>query len=203
MRSGLLALLTGFIGVAATHAATTVTSLGTGPQPNTLGPYTLLSFGADARPIFADVSSITPADGLPVAGALGFSTPMNHRRIGEGWATWSYDYDGDIYWSNGATEVTLLLPEHTVALQFYVEPNPFETFDVTVTTNDGASVTTPVTGLSGANAFGAYTDDAAPIASITISSSVDFAVAMTGIFTVVPEPATFALLALGLLARRR
>ena len=70
----------------------------------------------------------------PIGGDIVFDTTMSHRRIGSGWGTWSHGYTGDVYYTNGATEITMTMPPNTCGLYFYVEPNPFEvhTFKLTV-----------------------------------------------------------------------
>ena len=129
-------------------------SPGTAAPPATLGPYTMTPFADDTRPVFDDVSSV-PA---PTGGVVGFSPDLNHREIGNGWATWSHGYTGDVYYTNGATSATMTLPAGTKAFYFYAEPNPFAVFEITATTNSGTtSGPIPVDGAGGATYFGFYT----------------------------------------------
>ena len=81
---------------------------------------------------------------------------MNHREIGNGWATWSHGYTGDVYYNNGDNNITMTMPAGTGAFYFYAEPDPFETFSITATADDG-TITIPVTGSAGANGFGFWT----------------------------------------------
>jgi hypothetical protein len=155
-------------------------SPGTAAPPATLGPYTMTPFANDARPVLADVSSVPS----PLGGSLGFIPALNHRKIGNGWASWSHGYTGDVYYSNGATSVTMIMPLRTKAFYFYAEPNPFAVFDITATTNTGVtSGPIPVDGTGGATYFGFYTgpNPSETIATINVSSTVDFAIGEFGI----------------------
>jgi hypothetical protein len=151
---------------------------GTAAPPATLGPYTMTPFGADPQPLFTDVTSVAS----PLGGSVGFSPALNHRQIGAGWATWSHGYTGDVYYTNGGTSVTMTMPANTVAFYFYAEPNPFAVFNITATAQDGTtSGPIPVDGNAGATYFGFYATAPDTIASITVSSTVDFAVGEFGI----------------------
>jgi hypothetical protein len=193
-----LAVVFAFGGVA---EAITVVDLGTGAPPGTLGPFVVEPAGDDAGPLFVDVSSVS----TPL-GDITFDIGLNHREIGSGWATWSHGYTGDVYYSNGSLSVVLTLPAGMQAFYFYAEPNPFSVFSITATANDGSGLSKDVDGLGGAAGYGFY--DASGIASITVSSSIDFAIGEFGFgsATSVPEPGTVLLLGLGLAAvglRRR
>lgn len=187
---------------AGANAALFVVDLGTGAPPAVIGGYAMTQFGDDPRPIINDVISIGPGDGNP-HGVLGFSQAVSHREIGFGWATWSHGYTGDVYYSNGATSLTMFMAPDLAAFSFYVEPNPFAVFDITVTAADGTSITVPVNGSSGANGFGVYGTGGMTVASVNVSSSVDFAV---GEFAcaAVPAPGAMALAGIaGLVGIRR
>jgi MYXO-CTERM domain-containing protein len=189
-------------GAPAASGAIQVADLGTAAPPATLGGYTLVPFGDDARPNFIDVPGVSVPDGAPFGG-ITFSPDLNKRSIGDGWATWSNGYTGDVYFSNGATSISIALPAGTGAFYFYAEPDPFDTFSITATANDGTSLTVPVAGQAGANGYGFYTDGPA-LTSITVSSSVAFAVGEFGIARVpTPGSGALALAGLGLIARRR
>ncbi len=188
----------------AAQAQIQVTDLGTGAPPAVLGGYNMIAFGDDARAIdFSfDTTALTGAEGAPF-GTLGFSNTTSHRSIGNGWATWSNGYTGDVYY-NQSNDLTMTLPTDTGAFYFYAEPDSFTpAFDMTATANDGTTLTVSVLGDSGANGFGFWTNGPA-LTSITISCPGNtFAVGEFGIARAVPTPGALALLGLGGLAAGR
>jgi hypothetical protein len=142
---------------------------GTAAPPSTLGPYTMTPFGPDSRNLGSSVNNVPLPAGVSCGGQLGFSTYLDHVRIGQGWATWSHNYKGDVYWTNGSS-VTLTLPDGTGAFYFYAEPNNFSTFTIEAITADGTSSgPIPVTGNSGAKYFGFYTTSTSPLSTIKIT----------------------------------
>lgn len=164
---------------------------GTGAPSTTLGAYTMTPFADDARATFVDVTTVA-APNPPVGGFIGFSIPLSHREIGDGWATWSHGYTGDVYFTKGALSVTLTLPADTGAFYLYAEPNPFQTFSIKATSASGTSVTQSVDGFAGAKYFGFHsTDPFDAIVSIEVKSSADFAIGEFGIAQVIPEPSMF------------
>jgi len=171
---------------ASSFASITAVDLGTGAPPASLGGYAITLFPDDGRPVINDVSDVPS----PLGGDVTFSPDLSHRKIGTGWATWSHGYTGDVYYSNGATSITLGLPADTAAFLFYAEPNPFAVFTITATANDGTLLSVDVDGFAGANGYGFYTT-ATALTSITVSSSIDFAVGEFGIAKgVIPETST-------------
>lgn len=166
------------------HAAGTITfdgSPGTGPPPATLGPYTMARFGADPQPLDADVTGVATPSGN---GTVGFTPALQHLQVGNGWATWSNGYAGDVYATGGGTSMTFTLPAGTHAFYFYAEPDPFAVFDITATTQDGTtSGPIAVNGFASAQFFGFYTDGSVALQSIQVDSQVDFAVGEFGIAT--------------------
>lgn len=180
---------------AAANAQITAVDLGTGAPPATVGPYNMLAFGDDTRAVFGNEVSIDVAEGAPF-GPISFDSPMSHREIGNGWATWSHGYGGDVYYNNGDNNITISMPANTGAFYFYAEPDPFDVFNITATADDGATLTLAVNGSSGANGFGFWTAGA-PIVSVTVSSDVGFAVGEFGLARSVPTPGAVALLGLG------
>lgn len=161
------------------HAVGAITfdgSPGTGAPPSTLGPYTMTSFGLDSRSELATVTDVPDP-----AGTITFDTPMTHLKIGSSWATWSNGYAGDVYANFGAA-VILTMPAHTSAFYFYAEPNPFAVLSITATAQDGTtSGPINVNGYYGAQYFGFYAVGGSSVATIAVSSSVDFAVGEFGI----------------------
>jgi cell wall-associated NlpC family hydrolase len=166
----------------AVHASGGITfdnSPGSAAPPSTLGPYSMTPFPADPQS-FGNVSSVA----APGSGDVTFAPDLNHLRIGQGWATWSNGYTGDVYWTNGGTSATMTMPLGTSAFYFYAEPNPFAVFNITATTQNGTSSgPIPVNGFSGARYFGFYTDGSTTLETISISSDADFAVGEFGIST--------------------
>src|SRR3954471_1193621 len=100
-------------------------SPGTGAPPDTLGPDSMTPFPASATPTFVDVGGVAGP-----AGGISFTPALNHRLAGLNWGTWSHGYGGDVYYSTGATSVTVTLPDNTSAFYLYAEPNPFAIFTV-------------------------------------------------------------------------
>lgn len=187
----------------AASATINVIDLGTGAPPASFGGFTLVPFGDDTRPTLVDVTDVSVADGAPFGG-ITFSPALNHRQIGDGWATWSHGYAGDVYYTVGGLSALIGLPANTGAFYFYAEPNQFSIFNLTATAQDGTSLTVPVSGLSGANGFGFYTSGGMPLVSITVTSDSDFAIGEFGI-AAIPSPSAgvLALAGLGMIARRR
>jgi hypothetical protein len=153
-------------------------SPGTGAPPSTLGPYTMKAFGADSQPLDTDVSGVSGP-----TGEVSFSPALEHDQIGNGWATWSNGYTGDVYATGSAESATVTLPAGTDAFYLYAEPDEFETFTVTATAQDGTSSgPVNVEGESGATYFGFYGTGGATVSTITITTEGDdFAIGEFGI----------------------
>lgn len=164
---------TGFTGFDTTFDG----SPGTGAPPATLGPYTMIPFPADNRGIFSQITAVPGP-----TGQIGFNYPVYHYRIGSGWATWSHGYSGDIYYTSGGTSLTISLPPDTGAFYFYAEPNSYDWFSFTATTQDGTtSGAVSVFGSSGATYFGFYSPVDSPLQTISITAGDNFAVGEFGI----------------------
>lgn len=147
---------------------------GTGAPPSTLGPYAMTPFGLDGQP-FELVDGVTDP-----AGQVNFSPSLNHTRVGQGWATWSHGYTGDVYY--GESDLTLSFPNGASAFYFYAEPNPFAVYEITAVAQDGTSSgPISVNGAAGAQYFGFYSQAPGGIASINVTSATDFAVGEFGI----------------------
>ena len=157
-------------------------SPGTAAPPSTLGPYTMTPFGLDPQGLNVNVSGVTGP-----AGTIAFAPALNHLRVGQGWATWSHGYTGDVY-SNPGTQTTITLPPGTKAFYFYAEPNQFQLLSVEAVAQDGTtSGPINVQGDSGAQYFGFYGTGDATLASITVTTAdpTGFAVGEFGIDGVV------------------
>jgi len=129
---------------------------GTGAPPQIFKNHIMFPFAADVNPIGAAVSSLESP--TRCFGTLNFSTPLSHHAIGDGWATWSHGYTGDVYTFVGGTTTTINLPPATRAFYFYTESNNFATYTVNAIANDGTT-TGPISinGNSGAKFIGFYT----------------------------------------------
>ena len=142
-------------------------SPGTGSPPATLGPYTMTAFGPDTRPTGNTVTDVTGP-----TGTVGFSPPLTHSTVGNGWATWSNGYTGDVYWTNTGSTITITLPAGTGAFYLYAEPNALSPFDVQATAQDGTtSGAILVDGNGGAQYFGFYGTGGATIATVTVTTA--------------------------------
>jgi len=139
----------------------------TGPPPSQLGLYYAQGFEEDPRPLYEDVFEVPSGCG----GEVLFDLPMSHRRIGEGWATWSHGYTGDVYFTNGLPAVALTMPADTDAFYFYAEPASFSPFYFEAIANDGTSSgLIEVEGAAGAKYFGFYATGCSTIAYITVAT---------------------------------
>jgi hypothetical protein len=169
------------------------------PPPPTLGPYDMTPFPPDPRPLLIDVTDVPS----PLGGAVEFSIPLSHRRIGEGWPWWHPGYTGDVYWTKDQTSVSLFLPDSTMAYYLYAGHDTFSPRAIWVIADDGTTVEQLV--FSGeARYYGFYQDDPSgpALKSLLVASTVDFAIGEFGI--AVPEPGALGLLGAGaLLVRSR
>ena len=141
-------------------------SPGTAAPPSTLGPYTMTQAAADPRPVNATV----PDTALP-DGTMDFSPSAIHMTTPDGgWASWSNNYAGDVYYDSGTT-LTMSLPSGTGAFYFYAEPNAFATFTVQAVAQDGtASGPVAVNGAGGATYLGFYGTGGAQVRTVTVTT---------------------------------
>ncbi len=181
---------------AAAPAAITGLAGGTAAPGATLGPYTMTPFDPDVRDLYSVITSVDS----PLGGSVDFSDPLEHRRLGSGWLTWSHGYLGDVYYTNGLSTITIALPDQTTAFYFYAEPNPFALYTIVATAQDGTDPVQDINGEGGAAYYGFYGTGGSYISIITVSAPqlIDFAIGEFGIASAaIPAPAGILLACLG------
>ena len=200
------------LSLSAAYAAGTGSSTGTGAPPTQLGPYTLTSFPVGYDDPRTGVVTEVPT---PLGGSLIFSEGMEILEAGSAfWSGWSHGFAGDVYAiadfnRPGPFAITLTLPSDTGAFLFYGQPSPFVLLEMTATLDDGTTLSQDVHGDTtevdgGAKGFGFWAPLGGSLASITVTSEFDFALAEFGIaraFPNVPEAGNWmaGIAALGLL----
>lgn len=159
----------------------------TAAPPAVLGPHAMTAFAPDATPVGTTESQLTGPTGV-----VGLSPALLHETIGNGWATWSNGYLGDVYFDDaplpdGNLEITITLPPGTGAFYAYAEPNKFADYAINATANNGVtSGDVTVNGDGGARYFGFYATCGHTLHSITyIDSGGDTALAV-GEFGIAP-----------------
>ena len=180
--------------------------LGTDAPPTDLGGYTFTVFPADPTAI----NTVTYSIASPLGGDLVLETDLlppfsYHLAVGQGWATWSHGYTGDVYSDNVSHGFTITLPPSTGAFYFYAEPNPQYPVPVEVTADEttpaGTSISTLVSGFYGANGFAFVAPAGSTITTIRLTSLYGIGVGEFGIAAAVPEPGSSAVaVAVGLMA---
>jgi MYXO-CTERM domain-containing protein len=192
MRIGLAAAVLGLVAGAEGRARADITgvTLGTAAPPSTLGGYSMTPFATDTSPIGTPTTTLTTPDGT-----LTFATPFGHYTVGDGWATWSNGYTGDVYTNYTSFSQTMTLSPGAGAFIFYTEPDNFATYTFTAKASDGTTITQDIAGDAGAAGFGFYTSAGTTLTSVTVSSSDDFAVGefsiAPAISSATPEPSNF------------
>jgi len=152
-----------------------------------------------------------------------FSTDLEPRTVGVNWATWGSPPDTEqdnprIWFTQGATTLTFTFDTPVSLWGFEAEPNPFADIDFTVEYFDGATslgtISRTINGNAGARLLAAAADVGDSFTSVTVTAGSDFAIAQLRYafgptpFTLVPEPATWAMMIagfglVGFAARRR
>ena len=196
-----VAVLSLVVLAAATTAPAAITGLagGAAAPGATLGPYVMTPFAPDPSPLFVGVTSVVS----PVGGTVDFGALLTHYRIGQGWATWSHGYTGDVYSTADATAVSMTLPAQTQAFYFYAEPDPWAEYTIVATAQDGTQITQNINGYAGAAYYGFYGTDGSFISTIAVTTPqpIGFAIGEFGIATYdsscIPAPAGILLAAIG------
>ena len=202
LRRGVLASVLLIAASSAQATAIVFSDLGTLAPPATIGGHAMTPFGPTGIPDGTSISSWVS----PLGGSLVFDQIVDKVSIGNGWATWSHGYTGEVARTDSTESLSITLPASTVAFYLYVEPNSFASYDITVTAQDGSFIQTRVTGEAGANGFGAFDLEGGLLTSLVISGpgTNGLGVGEFGIASI-PVPTTLLLtgLGLGMLAGRR
>ena len=146
-------------------------SPGTGTPPGTLCGVSMIPVPAGAPACTGAVPPlVTPGGPLDIDPQDSGSSP---RCIGSGWATWSHDYVGDVFYTGGAMSQTITCPPGTTRLRFYVEPNPHSVQTFSVVADGTSSGSFTADGAGGAAYVGVCNDSG--IGSVVINCDADFA----------------------------
>lgn len=157
-----------------------------------------------------DYTSTSSISGLVFNSTLtGISPTVEHRTVGSSWGTWQGQpgSNGQTVWfSNSATSVSAtfnagtFLSNKVTAFGFYIEPDPFSVYNISLDLSDGSTLTQAVSGSGGASFFGWVGDG---VTGFTIDGG-GAAFAFGDFFegfakaTSVPEPFTLSLFGAGL-----
>ena len=166
-------------------------------------------FGVDMTLIVdggAPYATVTSIDVPEFGGSIDFPA-HSLRKIGQGWATWSHGYMGEVFYTNGKWFTGYdIKVDGAYAFDAYVEPNCFaallyDWYEVTAYGSMGSETTVEfgAHGSAGANHFGFYASDEA-IVRIEIESTCDWAIGEWRIAA--PAPGATALLVLTAVRRR-
>lgn len=151
------------------------------------------------------ISVITLSDGTQIdlsPVTVSVRQPGN-ATVGEGWSAWSGwsgNYTGNVYWPLSATELDFsLTPVTGLGFEIQQDLEAPGTISVTVTLDNGQSVSQDFSNLQDVNFFGWAGEG---IQSVSITSNNGFALGdfvSAKASTDVPEPATLSLIGAGVL----
>jgi hypothetical protein len=159
--------------VPAAYGAATFQDLGTSAPPGQVGPWLVTPFDLTAQESVLDFTSVTTIPGSPVPGFLTVTPAATKLTVPFTWGTWSHGYAGPVFYES-ATSATMQLPPLTKAFYFYVEPNSFNTFEITATTDDGTtSGPIFVSGFFGANGYAFFSPAVQSIVTVTVVTDPD------------------------------
>lgn len=175
MRRTLVALsaVVALAGAGASQASAAVnfsSGPGSGPAPAKLGPYTMTKLSSDPRPEGAVVTSVASP-----LGSIRFGLPVKHYTTGPSgdWNGWAGP-STDVYFT-GETQssMTIVVPDHTGAIDFYGEPDEPGTYTMTAL-NDGKPIgTVTARWPNGQKYFGFWTPLGQSIDAIVITAPDD------------------------------
>jgi hypothetical protein len=162
----------------AANAGIAFSNLGITAPPTSVGGFAVTPFDQAPQQAIADFTLVSNIPGSPVAGTLTISPESDKRTAGTSWwagnpDAWGHGYTGPVFYVTSRPAV-LTLPPNTHAFYFYVQPDEGGTFDVTATTDSGATsgavaVSSGPTGS--ANGFAFYSTAGETITSISITNS--------------------------------
>jgi len=136
-------------------------------------PYSPLEVLASDAPLYTTIPSLPSS-----LGDVLLTPPHSVRAIGEGWATWSHDYTGQVFENSGYSDGLYTMPAKVGAFDAYVEPGPFVwvPFRMTGFASDEtvAMIEEEIHGSHGASHFGFYTTDGATLVSVYVETLVAY-----------------------------
>ena len=108
------------------------------------------------------------AGGTGASDTIGFSPSTSKGKVGTTWSTWSHSAQPHILVVYDS-KLTITMCDNVGAFDFYLEPNAFQTLEMTATADDGTTVTQKVDGYYGAKYFGFYATGGSVIDSVTVT----------------------------------
>ena len=139
---------------------------------------------------------------LPSGTTASLSQAMTVYSIGDGWATWSGGYTGKVLGTTNYFSIVSTFSSPVYGFGFEMEPNNYQDYLLTLTLNDGSTLSQTVNGNAGAKFFGWADGSVTSMTLSAASGSGGFAFGNMfeagGQSPAIPEPASLSLLGLGL-----
>ena len=166
----------------AANAAIVFTNLGTGAPPSTLGGYSMTMFSPSAQAAIPDSygTPIYVIPGGPSGSTITVAPGVYKATATISWnSSWSHGYTGPMYYSGSVTQATLTLPAGTKAFFLYTQSNYYGTYNMTVSTNSGATSGPVAVNMGqlpptdGATGFAFHATAGETISSVTITGPGD------------------------------